>query len=203
MFQTDDQVWFDSERKLLQICNDARAESEQGTVVLVLSHFPSSLTKLTALMREASVPHQNFSTYDSSLLCSATPGTLWTGLARAFSSPHAPQVTSLGPKLKILVIEHHPRASKDQELMDVSAKLSCQVELCFYFSLDDPLLRHFNGDAIQKLFKTLGIAESESLSHPLITTAIRSAQEKIERQVMKDLQTESIEDWFRYNLRSG
>jgi len=154
-------------------------------------------------MREAAVQHQSFSTYDSSLLCSAPAGTVWTGLGRAFSSPTAPQMAGSGAiKLKILVVEHHPQASKDQALLDTAAKLSCQVELCFHFSLDDPMLRHFNGDAIQKLFKTLGIAETESLSHPLITTAIRSAQEKIETLVRKDLQTESIEDWFKYNLRN-
>lgn len=41
-----------------------------------------------------------------------------------------------------------------------------------------------------------------TFSHSLITTAIANAQEKIESGVTQDLQSESIEDWFRYNVRS-
>jgi hypothetical protein len=46
-----------------------------------------------------------------------------------------------------------------------------------------------------------GRDEADPISNPLVTRAIRGAQVKIETQVPKDLQTESIEDWFRYNLK--
>ena len=193
--RVDDKVWFDGKRKLREICDEVPADLQQGTNVLVLSHFPASLSKLTSLLRESAVPLQNFSTYDSPSLCSSSAGTVWTGLARAFHSPAALQPTSPNPiKLKILLVEHHPRYSQDQAVLETAARLPCQAELRFNFSLDDPLLRHFNGDSLQKLFKTIGIDETESLSHPLITTAMKSAQEKIENHVMKDLQAESIED---------
>ncbi|HEU4479235.1 MAG TPA: hypothetical protein VFR80_12010, partial [Pyrinomonadaceae bacterium] len=61
-------------------------------------------------------------------------------------------------------------------------------------------LLHFNGDSMQRLLKKIGIDESETLSHPLITKAMANAQEKIESSVPQDLQTESIEDWFKYNI---
>ena len=199
--QIDDKVWFDRERKLREICEEVRTLVAQGHNVIVLSHFSSSLSKLTGLLRDASFPHLNFSTYDSSQLCAAAAGTVWTGLARGFQAPSAIQIPVANlTKLSVIILEHHPRQSKDQELLDTAAKLSCQVELCFHFSLDDPLLRHFNGDSIKGLLKKVGIDESECLSHHLITAAIRNAQEKIESQVMRDLQAESIEDWFRYNL---
>lgn len=197
----DDKVWFDTHRKLREIRDEVRAEVEQGTNVLALSHFPASLSQLVALLREAAVPHQNFSAYDSARLCSSPAGTVWTGLARAFHSPAALQATNPIPiKLKIIIVEHHPRYSQDQAILETAARLPCHAELGFYFSLDDALLLHFNGDSLQKLFKTIGIDESESLSHHLITAAIRTAQEKIEGQLMRDLQAESIEDWFKYNL---
>ena len=197
----DDKVWFDSEQKLSGIVSDVRAEIEAGNNVLVLSHFPVALSKLIRSLTDANVQHRSYSAYDIAQLCEAAPGTVWVGVARAFQPP--PTLHRSGPNkagLKILVLEHHPRRSKDQVLLEFAEQLVCKPEVRFYFSLDDPLLLHFNGDAIQRLFKKMGIDENESLSHPLITKAMANAQEKLESNVPQDLQAESIEDWFRYNL---
>lgn len=198
----DDKVWFDSERKLSGIVADIRSEIEAGNNVLVLSHFPVALTKLIRSLTDANIQHRSYSAYDVAQLCEAAPGTVWVGTARAFQPPstlHASGPNKAG--LKVLVLEHHPRRSKDQALLDFAAQLTCEPEVRFYFSLDDPLLLHFNGTSIQSLFRKMGIDKSEYLSHSLITTAIANAQEKIESGVSQDLQAESIEDWFRYNLK--
>lgn len=199
----DDKVWFNVERKLSGIVGDVRSAIEAGNNVLVLSHFPVSLTKLIRLLSEANIQHRSYSAFDAAQLCEAAPGTVWVGLARAFQAPPAIHVSgSNKAPLKILVLEHHPRRSKDQALLDFAEKLTCETEVCFHFALDDPLLLHFNGDSIQTLVKKMGIDESETLSHPLITKAMAKAQEKLESSVPQDLQAESIEDWFRYNIRS-
>lgn len=201
VIQADDKVWFDSARKLREICDEVQAIAAENRNVLVLSHFQSNLSRVERLLRERNVSYQKFSSYDSSALGSAPFGTVRLGLARAFEPLNSLQLEpEPAARLQVLISEHHPRQSKDQAVIDAAAKLACQSELCFYFSLDDPLLRHFNGDSIQKLFRQLRIDESECISHHLITTAIRGAQEKIESQVPRDLQTESIEDWFKYNL---
>ena len=196
----DDKVWFDSERKLSGIVSDVRSEIEAGNNVLVLSHFPVALTKLIRRLTDSNIQHRSYSAYDAAQLCEAAPGTVWVGTARAFQPPSTLQRS--GPNkagLKILILEHHPRRSKDQALLDFAEQLVCKPEVRFYFSLDDPLLLHFN-TSIQSLFRKMGIDEAEHLSHSLITMSIANAQEKIESRVKQDLQAESIEDWFRYNL---
>ena len=143
----DDKVWFDSERKLSGIVSDIRSEIEAGNNVLVLSHFPVALTKLIRRLTDANIQHRSYSAYDVAQLCEAAPGTVWVGTARAFQPPsdaaHVPGRTRQG--LKILILEHHPRRSKDQALLDFAEQLACEPEVRFYFSLDDPLLLHFNG----------------------------------------------------------
>lgn len=196
-----DKVWFDSERKLKGILADVVSATAAGDNVLVLSHFPVTLTKLIRLLSGAGIQHRSYASFDAPQLCEAAPGTVWVGLARSFQAPPALHVTGTNKaQLKILVLEHHPRRSKDQALLDFAEKLSCAPEVCFHFSLDDPLLLHFSGETIQKLFRKIGIDESESLSNPLITKAMANAQERIESAVPQDLQAESIEDWFKYNI---
>ncbi|MGH9971412.1 MAG: hypothetical protein ACREBG_26960 [Pyrinomonadaceae bacterium] len=198
----DDRVWFDTSSKLKEICSQVDASLAEGRNALVLSHFQSTLSSLEQLLRERAIPYQKFSAYDSSILCSAADRTVWVGLARAFQPPNALNLqTAATARVQIVIAEHHPRQSKDQAVIDAAAKLACASELCFYFSLDDALLKYFDGESIQRLFRQLGIDERECISHPLVTTAIRGAQEKIEDLVPKDLQAESIEDWFKYNLR--
>lgn len=62
-------------------------------------------------------------------------------------------------------------------------------------------MKHFGSDQIVTLFKRLGADEAEAISHPFVTSAIRNAQEKIEKKVQRDMPTESMEDWFRFNMR--
>lgn len=198
---SDDKVWFDTDRRFRQICNQVIAGLAEGNSVLALSHFQSSLSTLEQLLHERAVRYQKFSTFDSAVLCLASSAKVWVGLARVFqpATPLRPQSLARA-RLLMIVTEHHPRQSKDQAIIESAASLACESELCFHSSLDDPLLRYFNGDAIQRLFKQLGIDEDECISHHLVTTAIRGAQEKIEDLVPKDLQAESMEDWFKYNL---
>jgi preprotein translocase subunit SecA len=105
-----------------------------------------------------------------------------------------------GAPLEIIVAEHHPIQSRDQELIEAAAKLACPAQLTFYFSLDDPVMKHFGTASVKALFERLGIEKSACISHHLVTTAIRTALENIERKVGKDVPTQSVKDWFKYNL---
>jgi preprotein translocase subunit SecA len=194
----DDKVWFDEPRKLEEICAAVSTANERGSNVLLLSHFESTVAGVTARLREKGIHHER---YSSSELCSSAGGKIWVGLARVFQVGYQATAPAQGETLEIIVTEHHPLHSRDQEIVDAAAKLSCSAEVTFYFSLDDAVMKYFGAESIKSLFEVLGIDKNESISHHLINTAIRNAQEKIERKVGKDLPAHSAADWFNYNLR--
>lgn len=196
----EDKVWFDEARKLQHICADVSTTQANGHSVLLLSHFESTLASLAAALREKGISHDRFSSLNPTALCMPAPGKVWFGLARAFQVACEIISPTQGAALEIMVAEHHPMQSRDQEIVDAAAKLSCKAQLCFYFSLDDPVMRHFGAESIKGLFARLGIEQSECISHHLINTAIHTAQENIESQVGKDVPTYSAADWFKYNL---
>jgi preprotein translocase subunit SecA len=201
---SDDKIWFDAERKFRHIAGELKFARDRGDSILVLAHFEATLTALTQVLRANGIEYQRFSLFDGSRLCSRSVAEISVGLARAFPTPQAyPATASPSPGLQIIVAEHHPKRSRDEAVIEAAKSLPCPTGMCFHFSLDDPLLKHFNGDSIQRLVKKMGIDENESLSHPLITTAIRNAQQRIESEVERHLETQSIEDWFRYNYREG
>lgn len=203
--RNDDKVWFDETLKLEQICNEVSAAQANRHNMLVLSHFEATLARLIALLRQKGIQHERFSSFNPSELCMSSPGRVWLGAAQSFRVAHEMRSLAEGASdgetaLEIIVSEHHPLQSRDQEIIDAAAKLSCKAQVCFYFSLDDPVMKHFGAGSVQALFERLGIEKSECISHQLINTAIRSAQEKIENKVGKDVPTSSVEDWFKYNL---
>lgn len=200
VIQSDDKVWFDETIKLNQICADVLDARNRGHSVLLLSHFEATLAGLASMLRDKDIRYERFSSLNPTDLCTSPPGKVWLGLARGLPvSSEITTITEVAP-LEITVAEHHPMQSRDQEVIDAAAKLACKAQLCFYFSLDDPVMKHFGAASITALFERLGIEKSECVSHPLVTTAIRTAQENIESKVGRDLPTHSVEDWFKYNL---
>jgi preprotein translocase subunit SecA len=200
VIQNDDKIWFDEAIKREQICNDVSAAQGSGHGVLLLSHFEATLAQLSTLLRQKEIRHERFSSLNPSELCASSPGNVWLGSARGLQLAHEMSSVTEGVSLNIIVAEHHPMQSRDQEVIDAAAKLACKTQLCFYFSLDDPVMKHFGTASVKALFERLGIDKRECISHHLVTRAIRTAQEKIESKVGKDVPTHSVEDWFKYNL---
>jgi preprotein translocase subunit SecA len=196
----EDKVWFDEARKLRHICADVSTSQSDGHSVLLLSHFEATLASLAGALRETGISYERFSSLNPAALCLPAAGKVWFGLARAFQVANQMTAANESTALEIMVAEHHPMQSRDQEIVDAAGKLSCRAQLCFYFSLDDPVMKHFGTDSIKALFERLGIDKSECISHHLINTAIRTAQEKIESKVGKDVPTYSADDWFKYHL---
>ena len=200
--QTDDRVWFNSQRKFAGICADVMATRNDGLTTLLLAHFPVTLSILESSLRTAGVEFHTFSIADAPTLCStAVKGKILVGLTRAFQPTRANLVAEADHRMQIIVAEHYPTYGRDKTIVDLAELSPCKPQVCFHAALDDPLMQHFGSDKIVTLFKRLGNDEAECISHSLVTAAIRNAQQKIEQQVQREMQTQSMEDWFRFNLK--
>lgn len=197
---SDDKVWFDEARKLEQICDHTSESVRNGRSILLLSHFESIVASLATMLHARGVRHEQFSSLSTASFCASPAGTVWLSRAQTLAAANWMTGSAVRSNLEIIVAEHHPMHSRDHEIADAAGKLSCDVELVFYFSLDDPLMKHFGSDGTRVLFERLGIDKDECISHHLVNTAIRTAQEKIEDRVGRDVPAYSAADWFKYNL---
>jgi preprotein translocase subunit SecA len=201
---TEDKVWWSNERKLQGLCDEISSAIAWHGNVLALAHFENTRSSLEAALRARSIEYQTYSSFDSSALCASSTGEtgkVWLGLARSLQPP--PMLASkesAAAFVAVLVAEHHPLRSRDEQLLRAASNITCGTEVSYHIALDDPLIVHFSGDSVQRLFKQLGASEVDSLSNPLITRAIQQAQRKIESQLPRDLPAQSIDDWFKHNL---
>jgi len=82
--------------------------------------------------------------------------------------------------LYIVGTERHESRRIDNQLRGRAGRQGDPGESLFYLSLEDNLMRIFNGERIQKIMTMLNIPEDEPIMHKMVTNAIEGAQRKVE-----------------------
>jgi preprotein translocase subunit SecA len=82
--------------------------------------------------------------------------------------------------LHIIGTERHESRRVDNQLRGRSGRQGDPGSSRFYMSLEDPLLRIFAGERINRIMVMLKMPEGEAIEHPLVTRSIESAQRKVE-----------------------
>ncbi len=82
--------------------------------------------------------------------------------------------------LHIIGTERHESRRVDNQLRGRSGRQGDPGSSRFYLSLDDPLLRIFAGERINRIMVMLKMPEGEAIEHSMVTRSIESAQRKVE-----------------------
>ncbi len=82
--------------------------------------------------------------------------------------------------LHIIGTERHESRRVDNQLRGRSGRQGDPGSSRFYLSLEDPLLRIFAGERINKIMVMLKMPEGEAIEHGMVTRSIESAQRKVE-----------------------
>jgi preprotein translocase subunit SecA len=89
------------------------------------------------------------------------------------------QVVAAGG-LHIIGTERHESRRIDNQLRGRSGRQGDPGSSRFYLSLEDPLLRIFAGERIQRIMQMLKMPEDEPIEAGMVTRSIESAQRKVE-----------------------
>jgi preprotein translocase subunit SecA len=82
--------------------------------------------------------------------------------------------------LHIIGTERHESRRVDNQLRGRSGRQGDPGSSRFYMALEDPLLRIFAGDRINRIMVMLKMPEGEAIEHTMVTRSIESAQRKVE-----------------------
>ncbi len=82
--------------------------------------------------------------------------------------------------LCIIGTERHESRRIDNQLRGRSGRQGDPGESRFFLSLEDNLMRIFNGERIQKIMEMLNIPEDEPITAKMVTNAVEGAQRKVE-----------------------
>lgn len=203
-----DKIWQTRQLQYLGLLAFLESLNRQTTRVLLIAHFPETFRALSGLLATQSIPHQTYTTASEGFQLQELAAYQPVGrilLALAAALPDAltapPRPTAAGDfTINVLVAAHHPLSSFDDRIPAFAASLPCPSTVCFHEALDGPLLRAYGGEQIARLMTSLGIPDTEFIANPTIDRSIRTAQEKIARQVPNPVTTDSAEQWFQLHL---
>jgi len=82
--------------------------------------------------------------------------------------------------LKIIGTERHESRRIDNQLRGRSGRQGDPGNSKFYIGLDDDLMKIFGGNAITKVYDTLGADENMPIQSRMISSAVENAQKKVE-----------------------
>jgi len=103
-------------------------------------------------------------------------------------------------RLNILVAEHYPIPDRDDAVLALANVLPCKTSVAFHTSLEEPLLKRFGGDRLMSSLASLGLDKKEAIISAFTSGAIRKAQYRFKKQAIADQRTQSMEEWFQYNM---
>jgi preprotein translocase subunit SecA len=100
---------------------------------------------------------------------------------KSVAAAEAEDVVAAGG-LYVLGTERHESRRIDNQLRGRSGRQGDPGESRFYLSLDDELMRRFNGAALESLLTRLNLPDDVPIEAKMVTRAIKSAQTQVEQQ---------------------
>jgi len=181
-------VLFRTERaKFEAIVNEIEKLNKQGRPVLIGTNSIEKSEKLSAMLNRRGLKHNvlNAKHHEKEAEIIKDAGqrgaiTVATNMAgRGVDIKLGEGVADLGG-LHIIGCQRHESRRIDDQLRGRAGRQGDPGSSQFYISLEDELIRLFGLDRVAPLMERFGLTEGVSVEHPMLTKAIRSAQQRVE-----------------------
>jgi preprotein translocase subunit SecA len=182
-----DVIYKDVKGKFRAVCNEIEELHKKGRPVLVGTISIEKSEYLSELLKKRGVPHNvlNAKQHEREAEIIAQAGqagaaTIATNMAgRGTDIVLGPGVAAAGG-LHIIGTERHESRRIDNQLRGRAGRQGDPGSSRFYLSLEDDLLRIFQGDRIKSLMERFNMPDDEPIEHKLISRSIENAQKKVE-----------------------
>lgn len=181
----DDAVYKTQEEKFNAVIADIEEAHKKGQPVLVGTINIDTSEYLSDKLKKKGIPHKvlnaKFHELEAEIIADAGQKgavTIATNMAgRGTDIKLGEGVKELGG-LKIIGTERHESRRIDNQLRGRSGRQGDPGESRFYISLEDNLMRLFGSEKLMGLFSAM--PDGEQVEHKMLSSAIESAQKKIE-----------------------
>ncbi|MDF2881324.1 MAG: secA [Clostridiaceae bacterium] len=184
---SSDLVYKSAKGKFMAIADDIVETHSKGQPILVGTVSIEKSELLSDILKKRGIPHQvlnaKFHEMEAEIISHAGEKgmvTIATNMAgRGTDIKLGEGVVDVGG-LKVIGTERHESRRIDNQLRGRSGRQGDPGASRFYVSLEDDLMRIFGSDKLQGLVDKLGLEEDEAIESKMVTSAIESAQKKVE-----------------------
>ena len=173
--------------KLQAIVEAVEEAHAKGQPVLVGTITIESSEELSSLLKKRGIQHKvlnaKFHELEAEIVADAGihgAVTIATNMAGRGTDIKLDEEARAAGGLKIIGTERHESRRIDNQLRGRSGRQGDPGESKFYISLQDELMRLFGSERLIGMFNALGVPEGQEIEHKALTSAIETAQKKIE-----------------------
>ncbi|MDE5589441.1 MAG: preprotein translocase subunit SecA [Acetatifactor sp.] len=182
-----DAVYKTRAEKLKAITDAVEEAHAKGQPVLVGTITIEASEELSRLLQKRGIQHKvlnaKFHEMEAEIVADAGMHgavTIATNMAGRGTDIKLDEEARAAGGLKIIGTERHESRRIDNQLRGRSGRQGDPGESKFYISLQDDLMRLFGSERLIGIFNALGVPEGQEIEHGALTSAIESAQKKIE-----------------------
>jgi len=182
-----DAVYKTKAEKLKAIVDAVEEAHEKGQPVLVGTITIEASEELSRLLQKRGIQHKvlnaKFHEMEAEIVADAGihgAVTIATNMAGRGTDIKLGEEARAAGGVKIIGTERHESRRIDNQLRGRSGRQGDPGESKFYISLQDDLMRLFGSERLIGIFNALGVPEGQEIEHGALTSAIESAQKKIE-----------------------
>lgn len=192
----NDLIYTTEEGKFEAIAQKVKELNQKGQPVLIGTVSVEKNELLSAYLKRSGIPHQvlNAKNHEQEGSVTAQAGkkgsvVIATNMAgrgvdiilggTPTTKELQEEIISLGG-LYVIGTERHEARRIDNQLRGRAGRQGDPGETQFYVSLDDELMRVFGSDRIKNMMKKLGVPADQPIAHGMVSSALESAQKKIE-----------------------
>ena len=182
-----DAVYKTKKGKLHAIVAAVQEAHAKGQPVLVGTITIEASEEISAMLKKKGIPHKvlnaKFHELEAEIVADAGVHgavTIATNMAGRGTDIKLDDEAKVAGGLKIIGTERHESRRIDNQLRGRAGRQGDPGESKFYISLEDDLMRLFGNDRMISMFNALGIPEDQEIEHKTLSSAIETAQKKIE-----------------------
>ena len=190
--------------KLLGILSELKNLLEDSSnVVILISHFVETFTPLQDLLEQHAVEYNVVtSKTDPRWLRSLKTNPVRVHLAIAeMLRPLPPDKVDAHwqSPIRLLIAERHPRLSHDDQVREFSESLPGKVQLGYFLSFEDAVVRRFVDQRALKIIELFGVGEIELISSKMISKRLDHSLKHSQPRFVSDLPADSAQEWLELN----
>lgn len=203
----DDRIYLTHEESLAAFIADAKEALLVSDAVFLISFFHNRFEEFRDELENSTIPFRYYDTLHARYETVNAMGNMAvkTLLLPAQILESLPFQSDSGEKngeITIMVSGHHPLPKQDEIITRFADALRRKTTIVYYQSFDDKLLQQFGAERLKDLMQKMGLKQGEVISHPMVTSSIKKAQEKIAEKVNSQQTAVSEEEWFTLNFIS-
>jgi preprotein translocase subunit SecA len=183
----DDVVYRTMREKFHAIAKDIHEAGKRGQPVLVGTVSVEKSELLSHLLKQLGVPHEvlNAKNHAKEAQIIEKAGhrghvTIATNMAGRGTDIVLDEGARAAGGLYVIGTERHESRRIDNQLRGRTGRQGDPGLTKFFLSLEDDLLRIFNGDRLSSLMARIGMEEGEAIVSPMVTRSIERAQKRVE-----------------------